>query len=265
MDSNDAKYKYFIYKKKYIALKKKIINQNGGLIREHCAAIHAPIPDARLRVAEDNLITVYTTGLAHFEATHKQNYIIALIENIVETCERAGKRVRFIHYDMFNNLRPRYCGDEIFVHGYLTIDIIRAEIENNPNALLVDLAHVIFYYRSNNIGQNMPLMNFYAYGEPRETYYVYNPNRSVNINSFYPGYISDMETTDFIRNFKFFQFINGNIITFIQKGLERNIKIREIYRGETITFFDFIIEDIQISGLIENVRSSINLNLLFWH
>jgi hypothetical protein len=231
--------------------------------REHGADLYDPIQDARLRVAEDNLITVYTTGLAHFEAIDKQNYIRALIENIVETCERAGKRVRFIHYDMFNNLRRRYYRDERFVNGFLTIDIIQAEIENNLNALLVDLAHVIHYYHNNNVRQNMPLMNFYAYEELRPSYY--DPNRSVNINSFYPGYIGDMETLNFIRNFKFFQFINGNIITFIQKGLERNIKIREIYKGDITTFLDFTINQIDITGLIANVRSPIELNLLFWH
>ncbi len=223
-----------------------------------------PLPDVDVRVElEDrNLITVYTTGLAYIENDNRTEYIRALIENIIETCTRAGKRVRFIHYDRFYNLTPRYYRDEIFINGYLTPQIIQAELENNPNALLVDIAHIIHYYKPMSGHQHKPLMNFYSYEESRPSFY--NPERRLNINSFYPGFIGDMETINYIRLFKFFQFENNNIVTFIEKGIERNIEKREIYKGDTTTFLDFTIHVIDISGLIANISSPQELNILFW-
>ena len=206
--------------------------------------------------AAPTLITVYTTGIAYFESNNITQFVRALIENIVETCER--KRVRFIHYDMFDNLIPRYYRDERFVHGYLTLDIIQSEIENNPNALLVDLAHVISYEK--NRTSSTPIMR-YTQRSYTESSII---SRPLNINCFYTGFMGDMQNINFIRNFKFFQFEGNNIITWIKKGIQKNIKIREIYRGDTTTFIDFTSNYIDISGNIANVRRPEELNRLFW-
>lgn len=218
---------------------------------------------SHVKPIDDNMdiITVYTTGIAYIENDNKREYIKALIDNIVETCERENKRVHFIHYDIFNDLKKRYYKDEIFVNGYLTPQMIRDEIENKPNVLLVDIAHVIHYYKSPI--DNKPLMKYYAYGEivpPQFDEF----DVSLNINCFYPGFIGDMETINYIRFFKFFQFINNNIVTFIEKGIEKNIKIREIYKGSRTTIIDFTNSIIDITGLIANVYSSEELNQRFW-
>ena len=211
-----------------------------------------------------DLITVYTTGTAYFE-NDRPEYVRAFIENIVETCERAGKRVRFIHYDKFDNSRrrPEYYRDERFINGYLTLDIIRAEIENNPNALLVDIAHIIHYYRNPDPHQTKPIMIYRSY-EENESELPMDDSMYLNINSFYPGFIGDMESMDYLRNFRFFQFENNNIITYIQKGMEKYIYIREIYRGDRTTLYDFISVKIHMSSLITNVRSVAELNDMFW-
>jgi hypothetical protein len=291
--------KYLIYKKKYLSLKKKMI-QKGGTIQEVYQYLKENtdnytqkniqkytdsllVSNPNITVSEfisnvkklynitlptrgrglataDDTITVYTTGLAYF-SIYKIEFVRALIENIVETCQRAGRRVRFIHFDMFDEPLPRYYRDERFIHGYLTLDIINAEIENNPNALLVDLAHIIHYYLHQF--NNKPLMKYYSYEDSIPSIYD-NSSKSLNINCFYPGFIGDMESNNFIRLFKFFQFQNDNIITWIERGIERNIKIREIYKGDTTTFCDFTIHKIDLSGLIANISSPIELNELFW-
>ena len=210
--------------------------------------------------ASNEPITVYTTGLAYF-SRDRTEYVRALIENIVETCHIAGRRVRFIHFDKFIDPLPRYYGDERFIRGYLTLDIIKTEIEDNPNALLVDLAHIIHYYQHQSNKQL--LMKYFSYEDGVPSMFD-NSTRSLNINCFYPGFLGDMETMNFIRLFKFFQFQGNNIITWIQKGIEREIKIREIYKGDTTTFCDFTIHKIDLSGLLANIRSPQELNELFW-
>jgi hypothetical protein len=204
-------------------------------------------------------ITVYTTGLAYF-SIDRIEFVRALIENIIETCHRAGRTVRFIHFDMFVEPIPRYYRDERFIRGYLTLDIIKAEIENNPNALLVDLAHIIHYYHQSN---KKLLMKYYSYEDTISSQFDYS-SKNLNINCFYTGFLGDMESMNFIRLFRFFQFQGNNIITWIQKGIERNIKIRHIYKGDTTTFCDFTIHKIDLTGLIANIRSPQELNDLFW-
>jgi hypothetical protein len=212
-----------------------------------------------ISAASNEPITVYTTGLAYF-SRDRTEYVRALIENIVETCHIAGRRVRFIHFDMFDEPLARYYENERFNRGYLTLDIIKTEIENNPNALLVDLAHIIHYYREPS---KKVLMKYYSYEDSIPSMYDYSTS-SLNINCFYPGFLGDMETMNFIRLFKFFQFQGNNIITWIQKGIEREIKIREIYKGDTTMFCDFTIHKIDLSGLLANIRSPQELNELFW-
>ncbi len=237
------------------------------LNREYPQSATGPIPqfEHHLRIDNDNLITVYTTGVAYFENDEGIHFIRALMDNIIETCERAGKRVRFIHYDMFDDLTPRYNRDEIFINGYLTLDIIRSQLENNPNALLVDIAHIIHYYRNPySVPGTKPLMKYYSYRDTISPHFNNSIDIPLNINCFYPGFIGDMNNLNYIRLFKFFQFENNNIVTYIQKGIDRNIKIREIYRGDTTTFVDFTIHKIDINGLIANIRSPRELNAIFW-
>jgi hypothetical protein len=243
------------------------------MAKQSCLVRNTSTPsiDAIREPIDGSLITVYTTGLNYFERSPHEGHVKALIDNIVDTCYRAGKRVKFIHYDMFKNLSPRYYRDEIFINGYLTIEIIRAKIENNRNALLLDCAHVIRYFRNPNPHIMKPIIKL--------TYYDYSANITLNnINCFYPGFLGDMDigNTDYVKNFKFFQFdYDNNIITFIEKGIEKNIKIRENDMGTIDTFIDFtgeqekyghrkINNEIEIYGRVANVRSSQELNILFW-
>lgn len=209
-----------------------------------------------------NLIIVYTTGIAYFVEEEPQltGHVRALIENIRETCERSGKRVRFIHYDMFNNPTHRLYRDERFIRGYLTLEIIQAEIENNPNALLVDLAHIILYERSSSSFPKIIFETQSFYPGLRDFSYT----RGLNINAFYPGYIGDIKSTDFLRSFKFFQFVNNEIVTYIQKGIEKNIKLMGIgSTGERTVLCDFTQRIIQIYSYF-NYAPTTELNSTFW-
>jgi hypothetical protein len=108
------------------------------------------------------------------------------------------------------------------------------------------------------------MIKYYSY-EDRPPDIYDNSSASLNINCFYPGFLGDMDTINFLRFFRFFQFQDNNIITWIQKGIEKDIKIREIYKGSTTTFCDFTIHKIDLSGFIANVRSPEQLNESFWN
>jgi hypothetical protein len=221
-------------------------------------------PARRVAAGRDDNIIVYTTGIAYFEDHNRSkiDYVKALIDNIVEICREAGKRVRFIHYDIFTNLSPRYGVDEQFIGSYLTPEIIEHDINNKPNVLLVDLAHIIHYYNRNVQRYPKP---FIIYSSGRVLPDINQKDiRSLNINSFYPGYLGDMESIEFIRHFKFFQFKNNEIVTYIQQGIERQIKLRSIYKGSYTTFCDFRSPLIDISGYLANYNLVSELNNLFW-
>ena len=106
-------------------------------------------------------------------------------------------------------------------------------------------------------------MKYYSY-EDEIPSNIDNSSKSLNINCFYPGFLGDMLTMNFIRLFKFFQFQSNNIITWIERGSEKDLKRRHEYKGDITTFFDFTIHKIDISGLLANVFSAQELNELFW-
>jgi hypothetical protein len=234
--------------------------------------IQRPIVMAAAAVAEsyDNKIIVYTTGIAYFEQPQEDRtkYIKALIENVVETCRVAGKTVEFIHYDMFEKVRPRYYDKETFIKGYLTPDIIKREISNKPNTLLIDMAHIILYYKPYESSSKRPGKVITIYHEPNGTPSPerVNESESLNINSFYPGFIGDMINTDFVRNFRFFRIEGRNIITFIQKGCDKELSLKGRYRDYPTVFYEFKKHFIDIFSLaaLANTKSTREINSIFW-
>jgi ubiquitin C-terminal hydrolase len=214
---------------------------------------------------KSNEFYVYTTGFAYFEKNDSMAMLKILVDNVVNTLTLAGyskKSIRFIHYDGGFELDfPRYHQEnEEFINRDLTLDTIKQKIENKSNALLVDLAHIIFYYKGD------PMIKIYK--DSSQTTIELEPSNVVDINCFYPGYLED-SSAEFIRYFNFFKIINGRIVTFIDKGYEERIQIMTEYKGiPTFVHLDFTKTVMQINGTIGTIFNHkdriIELNKRFW-
>ena len=237
-------------------------------------AVPIPVPRPRVKVegavassmnGDMNTIKVYTTGIAYFEPPNENytRHVQALIDNIVNTCRAAGKTVEFIHYDNeFANLSPRYYANERFIKQYLTEETIRKEISNKPNVLLVDLAHLIHYYSPSKPGKIFTGFHNPDGSTPPKKI---TEEQNLNINSFYPGFIGDLVNIDYIRNFRFFRIDGLNIITYIQKGYEKKLKLEGRYRDYKTVFYNFIIDKFELDMIaLANTNTPDELNRLFW-
>ena len=67
-------------------------------------------------------------------------------------------------------------------------------------------------------------------------------------------------------NFRFFRIEGRNIVTFIQKGCEKNIKFDGIYRDYRTIFYNFNTHliDIFSLALLANTTSTRDINSIFW-
>jgi hypothetical protein len=225
---------------------------------------HFEVPAARPLLEQNepwenrntNIIKVLITGLNDLYHNPENNRKIRLfILNIVDTIRSAGKEVLFFYYDNFTHGEPHYYINEITKNKFLTRGEMKL-LENRNDILLVDLAHLIHYYKpaqsyfESKRKVYQVLINTYN-GEVATERIPSNPEILL-LNVFYPGYIKDMTNDEFIRNFKFFRIrTDGSIETFIEKAHSKNYKIRD--GPDFVLNFDVPIgNQFLITGLMSN-------------
>ncbi len=208
---------------------------------------------------------VYTTGFAYFgNSGSKSNKLQLFVNNIVSVLNKAGysnEEIRFIHFDSdFNESNIYgYHTNEIFYNKNLTLEIIKKDIEFKLNVLLLDLAHIITYYKGEPV-----IKVFNPFAGPGKL----DPTKFLRINCFYPGFLDNM-SEEFIKHFIFFKIESGNIVTFIDKGSKKDIIIETKYKDiSKYTFVDFSKPILQINGVIGQLYDTepkiIEINKIFW-
>lgn len=171
-----------------------------------------------------DMIKCIITGLNDASIKSENRKVQLLIDNIYQTITTAGKDCRFYYYDIFGSYVPHFHRNEVVKNEFFNIASFN-QLKGRNDMLLVDLAHLIHYYKN---GNNVTKLYFDIYNDDFPVPSIRPQNeRYDDINSFYPGYIPDMINMDFIRNFKFFQIErDGSIKTFIDKGNEKEIVLR---------------------------------------
>jgi hypothetical protein len=228
-------------------------------ISQFVLPIPAPVP-----IPQTYDFYVYTTGFADGFGDLTNEKLQLLVTNIVNRLKKDGfNNIKFIHYDInFSKTVPKYHLNEEFRKENLTLKMIRDNIENKSNVLLVDLAHIINYRKARE-------SIFKTFNEdPSEVPNEIDVLTIVNINCFYPGYLGDMSKF-YIEHFIFFKIIDGKFVTFIDKGVEKEIEIKGNIRADNnITLLDFTKNIIQIYGSIGEIYNTDikmnEINKLFW-
>jgi hypothetical protein len=239
---------------------KILVMKRAALQKEKEALVESIIPKKEKVVeAQTNFLTIYTTGFAELQ-NNCPDILAAFMDNIRNTCIAGGYTPYFIHYDS-HFPSGKFTAFESYHKTNLTLDIIRKQIENKSNVLLIDLAHIIQYRTS-----NLVIDKFFVPNDGQ--YSVTSPK--VNINSFYPGYLCNGATIDFARNFHFFIIVRGKeIITFIDRGHNKNPKLRIVGRhagADRFVFYDFNQDQLDryISVNVSNYYDARTLNAIFW-
>jgi len=168
---------------------------------------------------EPKKFDIYTTGIAWFYTLGPLIYtrLRNFMRNIIRTLEKSGftkRDINFYHYDEAFKKEiikdPNF--NETFFAEKLTLEIINEKILNKKNTLLIDIAHIIQYIKEND------RLKIFLH-PPKED------SKEINIISFYPGYLGSAMKGTFWEKFIFFQIFENKIITFIEQGVNKQIKI----------------------------------------
>lgn len=184
---------------------------------------------------------IYTTGLgeAHGISDFLDRYL-TLQANILKVLRENDYTniIVFRHYDrdLYDHIEWRIRSsteDSNHQHEFnrrhfaeTNIDEI---IEIGKNHLVIDMAH-IFQYGNNRLDAvpSKSLVNFEPYDTSATGVSVTDKYREIEgLNVFYPGYLPDYSSDQFITDFRYIDIdTDKNIITFIDKIVEHSLSIR---------------------------------------
>lgn len=189
----------------------------------------------------------------------KEEYLIDFFDNIQRSFINLSQKIKlkFIHFDNFTDESISFYNNKInfkeeedlitienfYQKKFITKNILK-QLENKKRCLFIDLAHITRYHNNQEGTLIKPNIKFVpdtshvaaSSAAPQKntkntknTKKKNNSNNSnnnssqtFNINSFYPNYIFSLNP-EFILNFIYFMFVEGQIITYYQKILEKKI------------------------------------------
>lgn len=262
--------KYCKYKLKYLKLSKQI---GGSWKCPNCTFINNDIVNncniceyKKDDIVEDNIFYIYTTGIGEWgDLTKASNSWIKFLRQQLLSIIPEKFNINIIHYDPLI-----YEGDNIHdidkVIEDINIQVITSDIEIER---IKESKFISTILNINNIKRDKPhllldLAHIFTYPKYKNIELLIDGNSTLysDINCVYPGYCGEFQeefgfSAQYICTSNFIKINeNGQVITYIDKLYEHNIKVDKFYPDKSIyNIFSIIRKKIEVlyRGIYENI------------